>query len=603
MSSQVVAAGIIDLGTADEVAFAQPTVQVGVAVRGQVLPLAPNNEFLLDTGASGILLAKTASDDLAAAGLQTVATYTDFGVAGAAATGVSEPCTFAFAGANGVPLSLAGVRLQSSQQQLGTYPGIGGMPLMMGRTVTLDLSQQANTMAPAMTVAFDAPLAGSVAHRYSVPLAMVTFPQTGRQNPTDPLPENAPLPFAAVTLRSGTTVRSGSFLLDTGAQQCILSSSTAFALGLDRDGDGTFDAEATSFQTVAGVGGQTQIPVLTIDALSLPTANAAVDFVQRDVSVGIIDIDPSIAGVLGFNFLNKGWEVYAVNMFLGLDPPGASLGRASAAGAGGIACEEVETGDAFTDRRHVGGVPGNTVPGAARTCEEPALHRGDVAGIDRQLQESAEPGQRRRRIGEQVFVVADEEAVGGQSLLNRRRRFAMHEIPAHPVGHRGTAAGVHRGDHVERIADGMDDDEGHAEPSLERGNQVVIAVQEKRGGVPHLVAGHAQRRLGGRRRADLVGVTLGWASTRGVERGVGEDVGENLLPRQVAPQRHRRGRFVGDHHPGMTVENRSEQRGAAAGVSHDEHEAAYVVELRHRRPFAVDGIGRNAAKVRSARSA
>lgn len=322
VSSQVVAAGIIDLGTADEVAFAQPTVQVGVAVRGQVLPLAPNNEFLLDTGASGILLAKTASDDLAAAGLQTVATYTDFGVAGAAATGVSEPCTFAFAGANGVPLSLAGVRLQSSQQQLGTYPGIGGMPLMMGRTVTLDLSQQANAMAPAMTVAFDAPLAGSVAHRYSVPLAMVTFPQTGRQNPTDPLPENAPLPFAAVTLRSGTTVRSGSFLLDTGAQQCILSSSTAFALGLDRDGDGTFDAEATSFQTVAGVGGQSQIPVLTIDALSLPTAGLAVDFVQRDVSVGIIDIDPSIAGVLGFNFLNKGWEVYAVNMFLGLDPPG-----------------------------------------------------------------------------------------------------------------------------------------------------------------------------------------------------------------------------------------------------------------------------------------
>jgi hypothetical protein len=96
----------------------------------------------------------------------------------------------------------------------------------------------------------------------------------------------------------------------------------AFALGLDRDGDGTFDNEATSIQTVSGVGGQTQIPVLTIDQLSLPTAGGGVEFVQRDVSVGIIDIDPSIAGVLGFNFLNKGWEIYAVNMFLGLEPVG-----------------------------------------------------------------------------------------------------------------------------------------------------------------------------------------------------------------------------------------------------------------------------------------
>jgi hypothetical protein len=251
-----------------------------------------------------------------------VATYTDFGVAGPAATRVSELCTFAFAGADGVPLSLSGVRLQASQQVLGTYPGIGGMPLMMGRTVSFDLSQQANMNAPAMTVAFNAPIASSAAHRYAVPLTMVTFPQTGQQNSGDPLPENAPLPFAAVSLRSGTTVRQGNFLLDTGAQQCILSSSMAFALGLDRDGDGTFDNEATSIQTVSGVGGQTQIPVLTIDQLSLPTAGGGVEFVQRDVSVGIIDIDPSIAGVLGFNFLNKGWEIYAVNMFLGLEPVG-----------------------------------------------------------------------------------------------------------------------------------------------------------------------------------------------------------------------------------------------------------------------------------------
>jgi hypothetical protein len=315
------AAGTIDLGSADEFTFAQPTVQILVSSSSQTFDISPNNECLLDTGASGILMGKDASSDLKSAGLQTVANYTDFGVAGSENTEVSAPYTFSYAGSDGVPISLPNVRIQTSQQNFGFYPGIAGMPLMQGRTVSFDLSQQANMEAPAIAVAFGSGPLPTLAHQYSVPLSMTLFPQTGQQNPGDPLPENAPLPFVSVGVANGASSQTGSFLLDTGAQQCILSSAMAFALGLDTDHDGTFDNEASSFQTVSGVGGSVMIPVLSVGAFALH-ASDGIDLVQHDVAVGIVDIDPSIAGVLGFNFLNMGWELYALNAFLGEPDPG-----------------------------------------------------------------------------------------------------------------------------------------------------------------------------------------------------------------------------------------------------------------------------------------
>jgi autotransporter-associated beta strand protein len=164
-------------------------------------------------------------------------------------------------------------------------------------------------------------------HQYSVPLTMVTFPASGQQNPTDPLPENAALPFAPVRVQYGATTGTAGFLLDTGAQQCILSQAMAFDLGLDVNANGTLDDEAISFQTVAGVGGAVEIPVLKIDSLALRAAND-VDLLFRDITVGIIDIDPALPGVLGMNVLNSGWEIHALNTFLGGDPgPPGVFGR------------------------------------------------------------------------------------------------------------------------------------------------------------------------------------------------------------------------------------------------------------------------------------
>ncbi len=314
------AAEIIDLGLADEFTLSQPVVQVAVAEGSKTFDLFFFNECLLDTGASGILMGATASDFLRQDGFQEVATYVDFGVAGPQSTGVSAAYDFSFAGADGVPLTLPDVRMQTSESDFGFYAGIAGMPLMTGRSVGLDLAAQADMNVLRMGVEFGSGLSAPTAHQYSVPLTMYEFPMTGQVNPTDPLPIYSALPFAPVEIQYGNTRKESSFLVDTGAQQCILSSQFAFELGLDVNGNGDLLDEAITIQEVIGVGGSVFIPVLSVDALAIKTTGG--DIVLRDIAVGIVDIDDALSGVLGMNILNAGWEIYQLNTFLGIEPIG-----------------------------------------------------------------------------------------------------------------------------------------------------------------------------------------------------------------------------------------------------------------------------------------
>jgi autotransporter-associated beta strand protein len=315
------ASGFVDVGLADEFTLSQPVVQVAVSEGNKIFDLWFFNECLLDTGASGILMGATASDFLRQGGFREVATYVDFGVAGPQSTGVSAPYDFSFAGGNGVPLTLADVRIQTSDSNFGFYAGIAGMPLMTGRSVGINLAQQADMNLLRMGVEFGTGLQPATANQYSVPLSMYEFPMTGQVNPEDPLPVYSALPFAPVELQFGGNRREASFLVDTGAQQCILSSRFAFDLGLDVNGNGDLSDEAVTFQEVIGVGGSVVIPVLAVDALAIKTS-AGVDIVLRDIAVGIVDIDDALSGVLGMNILNAGWEIYQLNTFLGIKPIG-----------------------------------------------------------------------------------------------------------------------------------------------------------------------------------------------------------------------------------------------------------------------------------------
>lgn len=314
-------AGIIDLGPADEFTLSQPIVQVAVASDTKTFDLWLFNQCLLDTGASGILMGKTATQLLREDGFEEVATYVDFGVAGPQSTGVSAPYDFSYAGSDGVPLTLNGVHMQTAESDFGFYAGIAGMPLMTGRSVGIDLARQADMNVLRMGVEFGTGLEPATAHQYSVPLTMYEFPMTGQVNPDDPLPVYTALPFAPVELQYGNNRKESSFLVDTGAQQCIISSQFAFDLGLDVNGNGDLSDEAVLFQEVIGVGGSKIIPVLSVDALTMKTAGG-VDIVLRDIAVGVIDIDDALSGVLGMNILNAGWEIYQINSFLGVEPIG-----------------------------------------------------------------------------------------------------------------------------------------------------------------------------------------------------------------------------------------------------------------------------------------
>jgi len=120
------------------------------------------------------------------------------------------------------------------------------------------------------------------------------------------VPTFAPLPFAQAKARHAGQNVAGSFLIDTGAQVSVLSSATAFALGLDANGDGDLWDDKLDEIAIGGVGGEVLVPIMAVDRLAIPTAEG-VDLVWTDLEVIIVDVDPSIQGIIGMDLLSSGW--------------------------------------------------------------------------------------------------------------------------------------------------------------------------------------------------------------------------------------------------------------------------------------------------------
>jgi hypothetical protein len=306
------AGGVIVLGPSDGLALDQPRVSIQVIddqTGGDPESLGPDmsNTFLLDTAANGIMAVGPAESELRSHGYETVAIYDEQGVAGFTPMDVSAAYRLDFAGDSGVRQSISDARiLSNSSLNFGSFNGILGMPAMVGHTTSLDFSVWSGIAATFLGVDFStAPPPGS-GHRYSVPLELIDFPQTGQRNPDDPLPTWAPLPSTEATFRDGAEEVQERFLVDTGAQLSVISPSIAFALGLDRDGDGTFNEEMTGALPVGGIGGEVIMPILEIDSLAIGTEEN-VDLVWTDLTVGVLDIDASISGVLGMELLTSGW--------------------------------------------------------------------------------------------------------------------------------------------------------------------------------------------------------------------------------------------------------------------------------------------------------
>ncbi len=271
-----------------------------------------SNSFVLDTGANGLMLAQgtygSVLDVMIPLGfVADEAQYEEMGVSGSTMYGVSAPYSLDYAGSDGVPLSLADVRFMCNAEAYIEYDGIIGMPAMANRVVHLDMSVWDTGTALLMNTLFvDAPPTDS-AHRYTIPLHMTHFAQDGQQNPGDPLPTWAPLPFLDIQAYNGSNAASGNFLLDTGAQLSMINTATAVALGLDTNGNGEIDIEEASGSTqIGGVGGTRDVPIVSIGGFRLATAEGT-DLVWKEFEVIVLDIAPGIDGIVGMDLLHSGW--------------------------------------------------------------------------------------------------------------------------------------------------------------------------------------------------------------------------------------------------------------------------------------------------------
>lgn len=300
----------------------QTTVGLGPYDSG--FGIYPYNRLLLDTGANSIMVVSDAAADLIAHGYRTEGTYTELGVAGEHTFGVSAPYQLNFRGSDNVTFTLPqtadqnrilsdpAVDLGGLPASFGGIPGIVGMPVMVGRVTTLDMSTWDDVLdlleLQPMGVTFADAVPPSNGHRYTVPVdTRVRF------DPGEGLPPVwAPVPFLTVVAQNNGIRRSGGFLLDTGAQMTVISSDLAFALGLDANGNGSLLDEAVRTETVGGVGGMIDAPVLVIDQLRIPTLEGP-ELVWLDPSaepygleVLVLDIAPGIEGVLGVDLLTSG---------------------------------------------------------------------------------------------------------------------------------------------------------------------------------------------------------------------------------------------------------------------------------------------------------
>jgi autotransporter-associated beta strand protein len=300
----------VNLGPSDPAGADQLGVQVALYTQptsGSPTFLGPDpnsfaNGFLLDTGSTTILSLGPATDSMSS-DFKTEATYYESGIGGASPTRVSAPYRFDYAGTDGVTASLPSTRILTSQESISDINGIAGTPLMVGRNTSVDLTKILTDGTS--RIAFSAAPSAGNGHRYDVPLQMVNFPLDGQQNPSDPVPTSAPLSMAAVQLHNGSHVVESHFLIDTGAGVSILSPAVANALGIN------LATDTLEYLPVQGIGGTVQMPAVATDSIAIHTQQGT-DLKWTGLEVGVLDIDPQVAGVIGMDLLSSGW----LNAFL-----------------------------------------------------------------------------------------------------------------------------------------------------------------------------------------------------------------------------------------------------------------------------------------------
>lgn len=319
-------APVLRLGPADDVAMDQARLAFEVLTPNNGPSLGPkveHRDILLATGSSGILIVDDAVTDLVSKGYVTQGTYNEVGLVGPTQFNVSAPYDLRYANPGDVPVFLEDIRVLSNATESYcpintecTIFGLLGMPAVNGRVTTFDLGTLSSG-DPLVTIddlindtlnfelletKFAVNVPGTTKRRMSVVVEPVSFALNGG----GPLPTWSDLPQINVTTADEAKKSTGKFVLDTGAQLSVISSATALALGLDKNGNGSFDEEAVAFHEVGGIGGEVvNAPVVQFDSLRIPTEQGT-DLVFTNLQMAVVDIDPNVAGIFGMNFLTSG---------------------------------------------------------------------------------------------------------------------------------------------------------------------------------------------------------------------------------------------------------------------------------------------------------
>ncbi|MEZ6151419.1 MAG: retropepsin-like aspartic protease [Pirellulaceae bacterium] len=307
-----------DIGPSDGIALDQPRVTVQLIDEAEnIIGPSTFNSWLLDTGANTILGFQTAVGDMKGPpAYQTDGQFEELGVGGSSLYDISKSYRFDFAGENGIRNTLPDTRIITDATRdvsiAGPY-GIVGMPAMTERVTTLDFTPWTTIegLDLFMKVEFRNDVPAYSGPRYTIALdnRHEYFPEPYVVPAGNPPPAWADIPYLSAQLLHNGRTSSGNFILDTGAQVSILNRRMAFELGLDTNNDGELDNKDASYarnETISGIGGSTDVPVFLIDEVHVPTEEGP-DMVWTDLQWLILDIDPGIDAVFGFDNMTSGW--------------------------------------------------------------------------------------------------------------------------------------------------------------------------------------------------------------------------------------------------------------------------------------------------------
>ena len=308
-------------------------------------PPAPNFtiEAFLDTGASGTMLAKSTADALGVRAAKVggkAVTFSDVGVAGKEAFGVTEPLRVRQAeysgrtegndlGAYSPPGPAAPLKIRNAGGLLEEMTGaldIAGTPLMAGRVMVVDCRPvaQYDKLRTRLLSPGDRDIPKPTAR---VPLTMVDFDRFTQTEPigapkvdSAPNPMIGPHPFRKndaakpVTITHHGKSATLTMLLDTGSAATMISVAKAKAIGIEIGDDARIKNVPAKDQfslPIGGIGGSADVPGCFIDGLALPVlAGEAIKYVKMPVlikDVTVVDEATNEAftldGVFGMNAL------------------------------------------------------------------------------------------------------------------------------------------------------------------------------------------------------------------------------------------------------------------------------------------------------------